>query len=59
MPARKYGTDKMDTAPSLKSGLVEIALENAWSHEPKITLESDLPLPLCILRLTTQMSINI
>lgn len=59
MPARKYGTDKMDTAPSLKSGLVEIALENAWSHEPKISIESDLPLPLCILRLTTQMSINV
>ena len=58
MPARKYGTDKMDTAPSLKSGLVEIALESVWGHEPHITIESDLPLPLCILRLTTQTSLN-
>ena len=58
MPARKYGTDKMDSAPDLKSGLVEIALENAWGHEPHITIESDLPLPLCILRLTTQTSLN-
>lgn len=58
-PARKYGTDKMDTAPSLKSGLIEIPFEASWTREPHITIESDLPLPLCLLRLTTQSSINV
>ena len=59
MPARRYGIDKMDKAPELRSELVEIPLEASWSREPHITIESDLPLPLCILGITTQMSLNI
>lgn len=58
MPARKYGVDKMDKAPDLRSELVEIPFEANWNREPHITIESDLPLPLCILGITTQMSLN-
>lgn len=57
-PARKYGTDLMDTAPSLKSELIEIPFEATWGNQPRITIESDLPIPLCILGITTKMSIN-
>lgn len=59
MPARKYGTDLMDKAPKLRSELIEIPFEANWNREPHITIESDLPLPLCILGITTQMSLNI
>lgn len=59
MPARKYGIDQMDKAPELRSELIEIPFEANWDREPHITIESDLPLPLCILGITTQMSLNI
>ena len=59
VPARKYGIDKMDTAPALRTGLVEIPFEANWTRQPHIIIESDLPVPLCILRLTTQTSINL
>lgn len=58
MPARRYTTDQMDRAPALRTGLVEIAFEAAWGREPKVTIESDLPLPLTVLSITTQMSLN-
>lgn len=57
-PARSYGIDSMDNAPSLKSELIEIPFEAAWDNQPRITIESDLPLPLCILGITTKMSVN-
>jgi hypothetical protein len=56
--ARKYGIDLMDTAPSLKSELIEIPFVASWGNQPRITIVSDLPLPLCILGITTKMSIN-
>ena len=56
--ARKYGIDLMDTAPSLKSELIEIPFEASWGNQPRITIVSDLPLPLCILGIATKMSIN-
>lgn len=59
MPARRYGIDKMDKAPELRSELVEIPFEANWGREPHIIIESDLPLPLCILGITTQMSLNV
>lgn len=59
MPARRYGIDLMDKAPELRSELVEIPFEANWNREPHIVIESDLPLPLCILGITTQMSLNI
>ena len=55
---RRYGVDKLDTAPELRSELKEIPFEADWTREPHIVIESDLPLPLCILGVTTQMSIN-
>ena len=58
-PARKYTVDKLDFAPALKTELVEIPFEVDWTREPCITIVSDLPLPLCILGITTQMSLNI
>ena len=57
-PARKYGIDKMDTAPSLKTELIDIPFEATWGSQPHLTIESDLPLPLCILSITPKMSIN-
>lgn len=59
MPARRYGIDAMDQAPELRSELAEIPFEANWSREPHIIIESDLPLPLCILGITTQMSLNV
>lgn len=58
MPARRYTIDSMDEAPRLRSELLEIPFEADWTREPYITIESDLPLPLCILSITTQMSLN-
>ena len=58
-PARRYGIDKMDAAPELRSELIEIPFEANWTREPHIVIESDLPLPLCILGITTQTSLNI
>lgn len=58
MPARRYTIDKLDYAPGLRSELVEIPFEASWTREPHVTIESDLPLPLCILGITTQMSLN-
>lgn len=58
MPSRKYTIDSMDAAPRLRSELVEIPFEANWTREPHITIESDLPLPLCILGITTQMTLN-
>lgn len=58
MPARRYTLDRMDEAPRLRSELVEIPFEANWTREPHITIESDLPLPLCILGITTQISLN-
>ena len=57
-PARKYGIDKMDTAPSLKTELIDIPFEATWGSQPHLTIESDLPLPLCLLSITPKMSIN-
>lgn len=58
MPARRYTIDSMDKAPALRSELCEIAFEAPWGREPKATIESDLPVPLCILSITTQESLN-
>ena len=58
MPARRYTIDSMDKAPELRSELCEIAFEAPWGREPKATIESDLPVPLCILSITTQESLN-
>lgn len=58
MPARRYTIDSMDEAPRLRSELLEIPFEADWTREPYITIESNLPLPLCILSITTQMSLN-
>ena len=58
MPTRRYTVDRMDEAPRLRSELVEIPFEANWTREPHITIESDLPLPLCILGITTDMSLN-
>lgn len=58
MPARRYTLDSMDEAPRLRSELVEIPFEANWTREPHVTIESDLPLPLCILGITTQTSLN-
>ena len=58
MPARRYTVDSMDKAPELRSELCEIAFEAPWGREPKATIESDLPVPLCILSITTQESLN-
>lgn len=58
MPARRYTIDAMDKAPALRSELCEIAFEAPWGREPKVTIESDLPVPLGILGITTQESLN-
>lgn len=58
MPARRYTIDAMDNAPALRSELCEIAFEAPWGREPKLTIESDLPVPLGILGITTQESLN-
>lgn len=57
-PARKYGIDRMDTAPSLKTELIQIPFDASWGSEPHITIVSDLPLPLCVLGITTKASVN-
>ena len=57
-PARKYGVDKMDNAPELKTELIEIPFDAVWGSQPRVTIVSDLPLPLCILGITTSESLN-
>ena len=58
LPARRYSIDAMDKAPALRSELCEIAFEAPWGRAPKVTIESDLPVPLGILSITTQESLN-
>ena len=50
--------DYMDIPPSLKTETVSVKLGSSWTKEPQIIIESDLPVPMTILSLTTKISMN-